>query len=103
MKIGEKWEDHDDRTVTVKRTWDAEPYLDRVKMGRESAPVSQEMVYAGSIPGFMLEAWMKEAGLTMDQWDEVKEMVKKKLQSGEFSAFQGDRRLYRNTGRIGNG
>ena len=37
MKIGEKWEDHDEKTVVVTRTWDAEPYLERTKAAREGS------------------------------------------------------------------
>lgn len=100
MKLGEKWlDDHSEGKVVLRRTFDPTPYIERAAIGREARPVSSEMAYAGSIPGYLLDEWMKEAGLTMDQWDEVKDMLRKKLQSGDYNLLRGDERLYRKTSR----
>lgn len=93
----DKWEATEDgKTVHVKRHWDAQPYLDRVKMAQEVKPISPEMVHAGSIPMFLVEQWMREEGIDWTDTEGRVAMLKRKLQDGSYALLRGDERLYRN-------
>lgn len=85
----------DGKTVTVQRTWDAQPYLDRVKASKDVKPISSEMVHIGSIPMFLVEQWMKEEGISWEDTEGRSAMLTRKLQDGSYANLRGDDRLFR--------
>jgi hypothetical protein len=88
MKLSETALFDDDRLI-IKQTHDAQPYLDRAAMLRsQGATTFGEGWHVGTVPGFLLDAWLQEAGLTMDQTEEVEALLMRKLQSGEFSKLR---------------
>ncbi len=44
--------------------------------------------HIGRIDSHVLEMWMKEAGITLDDREAVGELIKRKMLSNEFSGFR---------------
>lgn len=89
MQIKEEFIDGEGDTFHVKRTFDPNPSLEGVRNLRD-AEVGQkgESRHIGRVPGWLIGMWLKEAGV---RWDDVAardEVIKKKMQSGEFAAFR---------------
>lgn len=91
----------DGKTVYVKRTFDAQPAMDRARMSREVKPLSDEIVHLGSVPMELVNEWCKEEGVAIGKADheQVRQIVERRLMSGDFNKFRGDERLYRKTNR----
>ena len=88
MKVGEKFIDNHDGTFVVQRQFNNEPYLNRVEKIRElNGGILGESRLAGEIPLHIVETWAKEAGI---KWDDpaMKDVIKRKLLSGEFDKFR---------------
>jgi hypothetical protein len=87
MKIAERFH-YDDLTdtMTMIETHDPTPVLDSVQRlksaGREGFG---ENKHVGRVPHFLLEQWIREAGVRFDDTAAVKEVLRKKLLSGEFN------------------
>lgn len=85
----------DDRIIHHRVT-DVEPALERVKALRDvpekALPMSESRLVA-SVPMPVIDMWLKEAGV---KWDDpaAKDVIKRKLMSGEASAFRVDRRTW---------
>lgn len=85
----EQWFE-DGRKVIRKKTEDVEPALDRAAALRSAGKTTLggHNWHVGSIPTIVLENWIKEAGLRPDEKQEIAELIRKKLLSGEFGKFR---------------
>ncbi len=73
----------------MQRQYDTTPVLEQSKIIRDSgAGVTGENRLVGRIPMFMVTEWMKEAGVALDDTDARKEIIRKKMLSGEFDKFR---------------
>lgn len=89
MKIGEQFIDGDGTTFHVKQTFDPNPVLDEVKALRQNGVKRfGESVHVGRIPAWLVTIWLKEAGVRWDDSTARNEIINKKLQSGDYSAFR---------------
>jgi hypothetical protein len=78
----------DGKLVYHKQT-DATASLEAVKMAREApATPLADSVHVGRIDAHVLEMWLQEAGVKMHERDKVREVVRKKLLSGDFAKFR---------------
>ena len=90
MKIGEKiWHDPTQDKLIVQKIHDLNPELQRAEMLRKAGcGQTGESRLVGTIPLTLISEWCKEAGI---QWDDIearKEVVKRKILSGEFDKFR---------------
>ena len=46
------------------------------------------MRHVGRVPGAMVSLWLKEAGVKWDDTHAANDVIKRKMLSGEFSAFR---------------
>ena len=79
----------DEKGMIVRKTHDATPTLDA--LGRiKAAGLGQtgESRHVGRVPGAMIAAWLKEAGVRWDDRQARDEVIKRKMMSGEFAAFR---------------
>ena len=89
MKIGEKIHHEDGgNTLVVESIYDNAPVLRQVEQLRE-AGVGQTGDYrhVGRIPMHLLTQWLKEAGVSWGS-KEAKEVVKRKMLSGDFDKLR---------------
>lgn len=92
MKIAEKNE-MDGTVLHTVETHDAEPSLRRIEGLREMHEAGagfdrREYKHVGSIPGFVAEVWCREAGVSMNDHEAFKELLKRKMADGEFSKLR---------------
>ena len=90
MKLNERF--HFDELTgvsTLIETHDVNPVLNLVK-ARKSAGMlgDSEKRHVGTVPFALLETWIREAGVRFDDTEAVKEVLHRKLQSGEFAALR---------------
>jgi len=90
MKIGEKIHHEDNgQTLVVEKIYDNEPYLDEVKAIKDSGlGQTGEKRLVGRIPLHILSQWIKEAGLRWDDHDAVRDVIKRKMLSGDFDKLR---------------
>jgi len=88
MQIKEEFIDGEGDMFHVKRTFDPNPTLDRLQNIRERGHELGESYHVGTVPGWMLAEWLKEAGVRYDDVHARNELLKRKLQSGDFSALR---------------
>jgi hypothetical protein len=90
MKIGEKVHHEDGgQTLVVEKIYDNEPYLDQVKAIKDAGlGQTGEKRLVGRIPLHILSQWIKEAGLRWDDHDAVREVIKRKMLSGDFDKLR---------------
>lgn len=88
-KIGERMFD-DDGKIIVQKTYDLEPVLAQNAKLRsmENAGHFGESRLVGTVPGWLVFQWMKEAGISVHDTAARDELLKKKLCSGEFSKLR---------------
>lgn len=89
MKINEQFINGEGSTFHVKKTYDPTPTLDRVK-ALKSAGVQDmgEGKHVGTVPGWLIVEWCKEAGVSYSDANARNEIIRKKLMSGDFSALR---------------
>jgi hypothetical protein len=89
-KFKEKVHYHNDSDkFTIQRQYDVNPILEQNKVIRDAgAGVTGENRLVGRIPMFMVTEWMKEAGVALDDNDARKEIIRKKMLSGDFDKFR---------------
>ena len=89
-KFKEKVHYHKDgEKFTIQRQYDVNPILQQNKIIRDSgAGVTGENRLVGRIPMFMVTEWMKEAGVALDDNDARKDIIRKKMLSGDFDKFR---------------
>ena len=79
----------EDDKLVIKSRHDVNPILDRVRQLRDqNIDGLGENKLVGSIPMPLVAAWVKEAGLLWDDTQAVRDLIKRKIQSGEFSKFR---------------
>jgi len=90
MKIGEKvFVDNTEDKLIVQKTFDVTPELGRAEMLRKAGVgMKGESRLVGTIPLHMISEWCKEAGVKWDDIEARKEVVKRKILSGEFDKFR---------------
>lgn len=90
MKINERlhFDDATD-TLTTVATHDVGPVLESVKRLQSAGLTGNiEKRHVGRVPMAVLEAWVREAGVRFDDHQAVKEVMHKKLLSGEFNGLR---------------
>jgi predicted TIM-barrel enzyme len=87
-KISEKISfDHDH--MVIKQRHDVSQALKDVRMAKDAGiGMSGEKRLAGFLDGAVLASWLKEAGVSWSDTEAAKEVVKRKMMSGEFSKFR---------------
>ena len=87
-KISEKNSfDHDH--MVIKQRHDVSQALKDVRMAKDAGiGMSGEKRLAGFLDGAVLASWLKEAGVSWSDTEAAKEVVKRKMMSGEFSKFR---------------
>jgi hypothetical protein len=89
MKIKEEFIDGEGDTFHVKRTYDPTPTLERVRQMRSHGVQDLgESRHVGTVPGWLIAEWCKEAGVSYSDSNARNEIIRKKLMSGEFSALR---------------
>jgi hypothetical protein len=90
VKIGEKFIDGEGSTFHVQKTFDTNPTLDQVKKIKAANPDGSfgESKHIGRVPGWMIEQWLKEAGVKFSDIPARNEVIKKKMMSGDVSKFR---------------
>lgn len=78
-----------DEGILIERTQDVEPILDDVRERQSSGNVgSTEMRHVCRVPTVVLEAACNELGVDMSDRDAVREVIFKKVSSGDWAKFQ---------------
>jgi len=90
MKIGEQFISGDDPNVFhIKETFDPTHALNQAADLRSAEATHMgESRLVAEVPMWMVEHWMKEAGVAHNDHAARQEVLTKKLQSGEFSKFR---------------
>ena len=88
-KIGEKVSFTDDQII-IKKTYDASHMLDDARHAREHATNSFASDYklVGHVDMALVNVWLKEAGVAWEDTQAVKDVIKRKMMSNEFSALR---------------
>tara|TARA_R110002110_G_scaffold335537_1_gene546185 strand:+ start:1254 stop:1562 length:309 start_codon:yes stop_codon:yes gene_type:complete len=76
--------------IIIKKTFDAAPMLADAKHAREVTTNSfgSDYKHVGNVDMGLLAVWLKEAGVSWDDTAAVKDILKRKLMSNEFSALR---------------
>ena len=90
MKIGEQWTyDHQENKWVQKKTYDWSHGVDMAKRATETnGGVVGESRLVGTIPMTLINEWCKEAGIAFDDNEKKKEVIKRKILSGDFDKFR---------------
>ena len=90
MKIKEQVHfDNTNGKIIVESTHENQSYLDRVEEIRKSGlGQTGENRFVGSIPMHVLQEWCKEAGIKWSDTNARKEIVRKKMLSGDFDKLR---------------
>lgn len=85
-KIKESVKFEDDKLI-IKKTHDASVALKDAQHAREVTDNSfgSDYKHVGNVDMAMLNIWLKEAGVAWNDTQAVKDVIKKKLMSNEFS------------------
>lgn len=88
-KLSEKYSFEGDNLI-VKKTFDASHMLNDAKHAREVTQNSfgSDYKHVGNVDMGLLGMWLKEAGVSWDDTPAVKDVLKRKLMSNEFSALR---------------
>ena len=78
-----------DSGIIVQKTYDNDVHIEKARVLRE-AGVGQtgESRLVGTIPMHIVAEWMKEAGLSWDDNEAKKDVIKRKMLSGDFDKFR---------------
>jgi len=90
MKLNEQWDyDPFEDRLTVKQTHDPTPTIDSVKdLKARGVEGFSDHKHVGRVPTFLIEDWLKEEGVSFQDQEKVKEVVHRRLLSGEFNALR---------------
>ena len=87
-KISEKIDFEHDHMV-IKKKHDVSQALNDVQKAKDAGVgMSGENRLVGFLDGAVLAQWLKEAGVSWSDTEAAKEVVKRKMMSGEFSKFR---------------
>lgn len=75
--------------IVVEKTFDNTAHIEKAKQIRE-AGIGQtgESRLVGTIPMHIVAEWVKEAGLNWDDNEAKKDVIKRKMLSGDFDKFR---------------
>jgi len=75
--------------MVIKQRHDVSQALKDARTARDAGVgMSGENRLAGFLDGAVLAAWLKEAGVAWSDTEAAKEVVKRKMMSGEFAKFR---------------
>ena len=88
-KISEKVTFSDDQMI-IKQTHDATQMLKDAQYARERTENSfgSDYKHVGNVDMALVNVWLKEAGVSWKDTQAVKDVIKKKLMSNEYSALR---------------
>ena len=88
-KIGESYKFEDDKFI-IKNTHDANDMLKDVEHAKQHSDNSfgSDYKHIGNVDMALLSVWLKEAGVSWSDTGAVKEVLKRKLMSNEFSKLR---------------
>ena len=88
-KLSEKVSFDDDKLI-IKKTFDASHMLNDAKHAREVTQNSfgSDYKHVGNVDLALLGVWLKEAGVSWEDTPAVKDVIKRKMMSNEFSALR---------------
>ena len=87
-KVSEKISFEHDNMV-IKQRHDVSQALRDAQVARDAGVgMSGEERLAGFLDGAVLASWLKEAGVAWSDTEAAKEVVKRKMMSGEFAKFR---------------
>ena len=88
-KVSEQHKFEGDNLI-IKKTFDASHMLNDAKHARETTEnaFGSDWKHVGNVDMGMLGAWLKEAGVSWEDTQAVKDVIKRKLMSNEFSALR---------------
>ena len=88
-KISEKFSFEDDKLL-IKKTFDASHMLNDAQHARETTQNSfgSDYKHVGNVDLGLLGVWLKEAGVSWDDTEAMKEVIKRNMLSNEFSALR---------------
>lgn len=88
-KLSEKVSFDDDKLI-IKKTFDASHMLNDAKHAREVTQNSfaSDYKHVGNVDLGLVGVWLKEAGVSWEDTEAMKEVIKRKLMSNEFSALR---------------
>jgi len=88
MKLAEKYWVQDDKLI-IQETHDPNPVLDSVRtLKNENRTGFSDHKHVGRVPTWMIEMWCREAGVSFTDQQAVKDIVHRKLLSGEYNALR---------------
>lgn len=80
---------HDGDRVHIERAQNCQAILDSAAELRSNELLgTADFRHVGRIPMGLLETWLQEAGVSYSDSEAVKEVIRKKLQSGEFAKLR---------------
>lgn len=90
MKLNEQWTyDHKEDKWVQQKTYDWSHGMDVAKQATETnGGVMGESRLVGTIPSALIAQWCKEAGVRFDDIEKKKEVIKRKILSGDFDKFR---------------
>ena len=75
--------------IEIHKKYDNNVYLDEVKeMRKQGVGMTGENRLVGRIPMHLVSQWVKEAGIKWSDTEAKKDLIHKKMLSGEFNAFR---------------
>ena len=88
-KLSEKYSFEGDNLV-IKKTFDASHMLNDAKHARETTQNSfgSDYKHVGNVDMGLLSIWLKEAGVSWEDTEAVKDVIKKNMMSNEFQALR---------------
>ena len=93
MKRAERL-DIEDKLLHITQKHDVTATLKRAELMRQAqdagvqGSIPADWKAIGTVPGVLVRAWANEAGVRMDDGDAMRDLINKKLMSGEFSKLR---------------
>lgn len=85
MKLAEKWFEQDGKVIH-QRTFDPNQALKAARNLRDAGgDLVSDSKTIGVVPGWLWAQWLKEAGVKPSDHDAAREVLDRKLMSGEFA------------------
>jgi len=89
VKIGETLIAGDDGKFHVKKTFDPTPSMEQVRKLKDAGALgTSDNKLVARVPAWLINEWCKEAGVLWGDVEARKEVVTKKLLSGDAAAFR---------------
>ena len=90
MSITEKYKyDHTENRLIVERTQDVDPVLRKVQESKEVGTYTEGLgYYAGTIPGIIVEQYMKEYGITYQEFIGDSKHIHRIMNDPDYKKFR---------------